>query len=329
MRMKVMFRLYDVWDTIDSGSDDSKKNNMAIALIFQSVPEALILQIGEHDTSIKIWEAIKSRNLGVDRVREARLSIESSRVRRDNGSIEDGKEVFEGSSKNEVHSHRSFVRTNVGSKFNGFEDIDGRLKAFEERIKEENQDEDQSKLMFVKNDAQGCGSHSNSRGRCRGIGYGGRGRGRGRSNGSVGHNKGGEASDKTKKDYSKVGCWQCDKMSTSQCPTRPREEANLTETQEADVLYMHEVVFLNEERVFPKRFDECDGNTSIWYLDNGASNHMTGKREFFSNLDESIKGKVKFGDGSNVEIVGKGSITFIGKTRERRALKDIYYVPSL
>ena len=115
----------------------------------------------------------------------------------------------------------------------------------------------------------------------------------------------------------------------SHCPTRPREEANLTETQEADALYMHEVVFLNEERVFPKRFDECDGNTSIWYLDNGASNHMTGKREFFSNLDESIKGKVKFGDGSNVEIVGKGSITFIGKTGERRALKDIYYIPSL
>ncbi|XP_013632898.1 PREDICTED: uncharacterized protein LOC106338479 [Brassica oleracea var. oleracea] len=92
---------------------------------------------------------------------------------------------------------------------------------------------------------------------------------------------------------------------------------------------MHEVVFLNEERVFPKRFDECDGNTSIWYLDNGASNHMTGKRESFSNLEESIQGKVKFDDGSNVEIVGKGSITFIGKTGERRALRDIYYISSL
>ena len=65
---------------------------------------------------------------------------------------------------------------------------------------------------------------------------------------------------------------------------------------------MHEVVFLNEERVFPKRFDECDGNTSIWFLDNGASNHMTCKRVFFSKLDESVRGKVKFGEGSNVEI---------------------------
>ncbi|XP_013608145.1 PREDICTED: uncharacterized protein LOC106314885 [Brassica oleracea var. oleracea] len=73
MRMKVMLRLYEVWDTIDPGSNDAKKNNMAIALIFQSVPEALILQIGEHDTSEKIWKAIKSRNLGADRVREERL----------------------------------------------------------------------------------------------------------------------------------------------------------------------------------------------------------------------------------------------------------------
>ncbi|XP_013631974.1 PREDICTED: uncharacterized protein LOC106337413 [Brassica oleracea var. oleracea] len=73
MRMKVILRLYEVWDTIDRGSDDAKKNNMAIALIFQSVPEVLILQIGEHDTSEKIWEAIKSCNLGADRVREARL----------------------------------------------------------------------------------------------------------------------------------------------------------------------------------------------------------------------------------------------------------------
>ena len=73
MRMKVRFRLYEVWDTIEPGNDDSKKKNMAISLIFQSVLKALILQIGEHDTSKKILEAIKSRNLGADHVREARL----------------------------------------------------------------------------------------------------------------------------------------------------------------------------------------------------------------------------------------------------------------
>ncbi|XP_013633224.1 PREDICTED: uncharacterized protein LOC106338903 [Brassica oleracea var. oleracea] len=78
MRMKVMLCLYKVCNTIDPGSDDAKNNNMAIALISQSVPEALILQIGQHDTSKKIWEAIKSCNLGADRVREARLQTLTS-----------------------------------------------------------------------------------------------------------------------------------------------------------------------------------------------------------------------------------------------------------
>ena len=62
----------------------------------------------------------------------------------------------------------------------------------------------------------------------------------------------------------------------------------------------------------------------MWYLDNGASNHMTGERSYFSELNESIKGKVKFGDGSCVDNNGKGSILFEAKTTEHKLLTDIY-----
>jgi len=48
----------------------------------------------------------------------------------------------------------------------------------------------------------------------------------------------------------------------------------------------------------------------LWYLDNGASNHMTGDLEKFKTLNDEITGKVKFGDGSMVEIKGKGTILF-------------------
>lgn len=33
-----------------------------------------------------------------------------------------------------------------------------------------------------------------------------------------------------------------------------------------------------------------------WFLDTGASNHMCGKKEFFTNLDKRQLGNVTFGD---------------------------------
>ena len=47
-----------------------------------------------------------------------------------------------------------------------------------------------------------------------------------------------------------------------------------------------------------------------WYLDSGASNHMTGSKVAFSELDDDVTGTVKFGDGSRVAIQGRGTIIF-------------------
>ncbi|XP_022030648.1 uncharacterized protein LOC110931571 [Helianthus annuus] len=66
-----------------------------------------------------------------------------------------------------------------------------------------------------------------------------------------------------------------------------------------------------------------------WYLDNGASNHMTGNRVYFFELNERVTGKVKFGDGSYIDIRGKGSVLLEGKTREKCLLTDVYYNLSL
>ena len=40
-----------------------------------------------------------------------------------------------------------------------------------------------------------------------------------------------------------------------------------------------------------------------WYLDSGASNHMTGPKEAFSELDDDVTGMVKFGDGLRVASI--------------------------
>ena len=72
-----------------------------------------------------------------------------------------------------------------------------------------------------------------------------------------------------------------------------------------------------------------DDKINGWYLNTGATHHMTGRREFFSELDSGVRGSVKFGDASAVEIKGVGSVVFTAKTGEHRLLTGVYYIPAL
>ena len=67
----------------------------------------------------------------------------------------------------------------------------------------------------------------------------------------------------------------------------------------------------------------------VWYLDSGATHHMTGRRELFSDLNTDVRGTVRFGDASKVDIKGIGSIAFEGRTGEHRVLQGVYYIPAL
>lgn len=61
-------------------------------MLFQLIPENLILQVGEQDSPKEIWEAIKSRNLGAEHVKVDRLQTlmnEFERLRmKDSDSID-------------------------------------------------------------------------------------------------------------------------------------------------------------------------------------------------------------------------------------------------
>lgn len=65
IRMKNMLKFHMVWSIIVTATEEDDKKDMAISLLFQAIPEALVLQVGELDTSKKVWDAIK--------VKEARL----------------------------------------------------------------------------------------------------------------------------------------------------------------------------------------------------------------------------------------------------------------
>jgi hypothetical protein len=66
-----------------------------------------------------------------------------------------------------------------------------------------------------------------------------------------------------------------------------------------------------------------------WYLDTGATHHMTERCEYFSDLDSGVHGSVKFSDASAVEIKGVGSVIFKAKTSEHHLLTGVYYIPAL
>ncbi|XP_024013961.1 uncharacterized protein LOC112088039 [Eutrema salsugineum] len=209
MRMRVLMRIHKVWKTIKPGSTDPNKNDIAIGLIFQSVPEVLILQVGVQDSPKRIFDATQASHLGADRVKEVRLQTLMSEFERikmnESDKIDDfagklselaSKSISLGQTIEEPKLVKKFINSLPRSKFihiiasleqvldlktTSYEDIVGRLKAYEERILEkENHGDTQSKLLYANSDQQ---SFSSSRGRRRGIG--GRGnRGRGIGGGS-------------------------------------------------------------------------------------------------------------------------------------------------
>lgn len=371
MRMKITLRVHKAWDVIELDEENIEKNDIAMALLFQSIPESLILQVGELDTAKKVWEAIKARHLGAERVKEARLQTlmaEFDRLKmKDSESIDDfaGK-LSELSSKSaalgaiieEPKLVRKFLKSLPRKKYihivasleqvldlntTNFEDIIGRLKAYEERISEEEEvDDDQGKFMYASSDTQNSQDRGYNRNtyssygeNSRGRGRGGRfykGRGRGRYN-----NERDAYRTNNEKDASRIVCYRCDKMGhfVIDCPdlklklAETQENNENADTQNADELMMHETVFLNEKNILPEKYETDARDDNIWYLDNGASNHMTGDRRYFSVLDGTVTGKVRFGDDSMIDIKGKGTISFTDMNGESRRMTDVYYIPNL
>ncbi|XP_056850674.1 uncharacterized protein LOC130500006 [Raphanus sativus] len=217
IRMHAALEVHKVWEAIEPG-EEGDKNIMARALLFQSIPEAMTLQVGKLKAAKEIWEAIKMRYMGADRVRKARLmtlKADLNRIKMKESetidsfvnriteltakcaslgeTIEESKMVekllYSLPRKKYIHMTAA-LEQNLDITTTSFEDIVGRLKAYEERIAEEDEekqeDQSQNKLMYANSDSQGQtqpyqGGYDSSRGRGRSGRYGYRGRGRGRT----------------------------------------------------------------------------------------------------------------------------------------------------
>jgi hypothetical protein len=69
---------------------------------------------------------------------------------------------------------------------------------------------------------------------------------------------------------------------------------------------------------------------SVWYLDSGASFHMMGDKEIFSDLEEKdLKMHIKMGDDGRYSATGIGTITFQRESSKPFQLKYGMHVPGL
>lgn len=99
-------------------------------------------------------------------------------------------------------------------------------------------------------------------------------------------------------DKSTIECYNCHKLGHFQyeCPNKETEtKAHYAEASGEMLLMAH--VDVKEA-----------SKEELWFLDSGCSNHMCGKKELFSRLDESFSTSVKLGDNSSMAVIGKGNI---------------------
>ncbi|KAI3522492.1 hypothetical protein L1887_00319 [Cichorium endivia] len=388
IKMRVFMQAQGVWEAVEPRTANTvvevKKDKMALAAIYQGIPEDLLLSLAEKKTAKEAWDALKTMFMGADRVKTARIQtlkaeFESLNMKETEGVDEFAVKVSNivstmrtlGDTVDEAYVVKKLLRAvpskflQIASTLEQFGDLDkmtveeviGRLKAHEERMKGRDESDDRKLLLThqewtERNKKKSDGDSKSKTNRGGSGGSRGRGRGRGRNNGGRGgrgrggshHQREGNNGASGSQDKSKVQCYNCQEFGhyAAECknPRKERSYENhlIQEENEPALLFSslenkeeNGEVFLNEEKVNPnlKTQGGEPNQSKLWYLDTGASNHMTGDMKKFRDLNKKIQGYVKFGNESKVRIEGKGSIIFQCKNGEQRRLQEVYYIPDL
>ncbi|GKD71020.1 hypothetical protein Tco_1325110 [Tanacetum coccineum] len=78
VKVKSIMDAYGLWGTVEprglGEEPDEKKSKQALAFLFQAIPEDMVLQMASYTDPKQVWDGLKTRFLGVDRVRTARLA---------------------------------------------------------------------------------------------------------------------------------------------------------------------------------------------------------------------------------------------------------------
>ena len=106
---------------------------------------------------------------------------------------------------------------------------------------------------------------------------------------------------------SKVRCFNCHKIGhyTTNYPLKKSKKGSL-EISEGEALASHFEMDFTLIACMVSLMMGC-----VWYLDSGASFHMTGDKKIFSALEEKdFKMRIEMGDNGRYNVLGVGTVDF-------------------
>ncbi|XP_020573667.1 uncharacterized protein LOC110020042 [Phalaenopsis equestris] len=73
LKMRVNLQAQGVWEAVEQDEVEERKDRMALAVIYQALPEDVLLMVAEKDSAKLAWETLKTMHVGVERVKEAKV----------------------------------------------------------------------------------------------------------------------------------------------------------------------------------------------------------------------------------------------------------------
>ncbi|XP_074324274.1 uncharacterized protein LOC141661189 [Apium graveolens] len=282
MKIRVIMQAHGVWEAIENNDPkaavERKTDRIALAMIYQGIPEDYLLSIAEKLTAKDAWEAIKTMSQAL-----GETVAESYVVKK---LLRDVPPKF----FQIVSTLEQFGNLDAMS----IEEAIGALKAHEERLKGSVTTNDVQLMLteeeWRKRDYKGEKLPLTREEWMK------------RSNKGISTGTPGQKGRGTR-DKSQVRCFNCGISGhyTAECrkPRQAREfkqEVNIAKVEDDEpALFLAKFerneknqAVLNKAEVTTNQ--EVVGKSNTWYLDNGPSNHMTGDKSKFNVFNEEVSG---------------------------------------